>query len=99
VIGKLISPTIIRCWRIQVPEAAVRDRACDAEDDDPSPAVLHFRGGRRSISKEVYPDLDVFFEDLAKTYRKAVEGVLRRRLPLSAVRRHRVGPISARRMN
>jgi 5-methyltetrahydropteroyltriglutamate--homocysteine methyltransferase len=38
----------------------------------PSPAVLHFRGGRRSISKEVYPDLDVFFQDLAKTYRKAV---------------------------
>ena len=39
----------------------------------PSPAVLHFRGGRRAISKEVYPDLDAFFEDLAKTYRKAVK--------------------------
>jgi 5-methyltetrahydropteroyltriglutamate--homocysteine methyltransferase len=39
----------------------------------PSPAVLHFRGGRKAISKEVYPDLDVFFEDLAKTYRKAVK--------------------------
>src|SRR5712664_2618578 len=39
----------------------------------PSPAVLHFRGGRRSISKEVYPDLAVFFEDLAKPYRKAVK--------------------------
>jgi 5-methyltetrahydropteroyltriglutamate--homocysteine methyltransferase len=39
----------------------------------PSPAVLHFRGGRKSISKEVYPDLDVFFQDLAKTYRKAVK--------------------------
>ncbi len=39
----------------------------------PSPAVLHFRGGRKSISKEVYPDLDVFYEDLAKTYRKAVK--------------------------
>jgi 5-methyltetrahydropteroyltriglutamate--homocysteine methyltransferase len=39
----------------------------------PSPAVLHFRGGRRSISKEVYPDLDPFFEDLAKTYRKAIK--------------------------
>src|SRR6202166_1757730 len=38
----------------------------------PSPAVLHFRGGRKSISKQVYPELDVFFEDLAKTYRKAV---------------------------
>src|ERR1700730_6739118 len=26
----------------------------------PSPAVLHFRGGRKSISKDVYPDIDVF---------------------------------------
>src|SRR5450631_1648856 len=32
----------------------------------PSPAVLHFRGGRRAISKDVYPDLDPFFEDLGK---------------------------------
>jgi 5-methyltetrahydropteroyltriglutamate--homocysteine methyltransferase len=39
----------------------------------PSPAVLHFRGGRKSISREVYPDIEVFFEDLAKTYRKAVK--------------------------
>ena len=39
----------------------------------PSPAVLHFRGGRNAISKEVYPDLDGFFEDLAKTYRKVVK--------------------------
>lgn len=39
----------------------------------PSPAVLHFRGGRKAISSEVYPDLDGFFEDLAKTYRKAVK--------------------------
>src|ERR1700724_1199097 len=37
------------------------------------PAVMHSRGGRRAISKEVYPDLDAFFEDLAKTYRKAVK--------------------------
>ena len=39
----------------------------------PSPAVLHFRGGRNAISKEVYPDLDIFYEDVAKTYRKAVK--------------------------
>ena len=39
----------------------------------PSPTVLHFRGGRKLISKQVYPDLDLFFEDLAKTYRKAVK--------------------------
>ncbi len=38
----------------------------------PAPGVLHFRQGRRSISKEVYPDLEVFFDDLANAYRKAV---------------------------
>jgi len=27
----------------------------------PSPAVLHFRGGRKAISKDVYPDLDAFY--------------------------------------
>jgi 5-methyltetrahydropteroyltriglutamate--homocysteine methyltransferase len=39
----------------------------------PSPAVLHFRGGRKAISKDIYPDLDAFYEDLGKTYRKAVK--------------------------
>ena len=24
----------------------------------PSPSVLHFRGGRKAISKDVYPDMD-----------------------------------------
>jgi 5-methyltetrahydropteroyltriglutamate--homocysteine methyltransferase len=38
----------------------------------PSPSVLHFRGGRAGISREAYPDLDQFFEDLAQAYRKAV---------------------------
>ena len=38
----------------------------------PAPSVLHFRGGRKGISKEVYPDLDAFFDDLAKAYRKAI---------------------------
>jgi len=41
----------------------------------PSPSMLHFRGGRKSISKEVYPDLEPFFEYLAKTYRKAVKAL------------------------
>jgi 5-methyltetrahydropteroyltriglutamate--homocysteine methyltransferase len=38
----------------------------------PSPSVLHFRGGRKAISTEVYPDLAPFFDDLALTYRKAI---------------------------
>jgi len=39
----------------------------------PSPSVLHFRGGRAGISKDVYPDLDVFFDDLARAYARAVQ--------------------------
>jgi 5-methyltetrahydropteroyltriglutamate--homocysteine methyltransferase len=38
----------------------------------PSPAVLHFRQGRRSISKDIYPDLDAYYDDLGNAYRKAV---------------------------
>ena len=39
----------------------------------PAPPVLHFRGGRKSISEQAYPDLDEFFDDLGKMYRKAVK--------------------------
>jgi len=39
----------------------------------PSPTVLHFRGGRKLISRDVYPGLGAFYEDLGKTYRKAVK--------------------------
>ncbi len=35
----------------------------------PSPTMLHFRGGRGAISKEVYPDLDAFYADVAAAYR------------------------------
>jgi 5-methyltetrahydropteroyltriglutamate--homocysteine methyltransferase len=38
----------------------------------PAPSVLHFRGGRPAISKEVYPDMDSFFADTAEAYSKAV---------------------------
>lgn len=38
----------------------------------PSPSVLHFRGGRDSISSKTYPDLDAFFADTAEAYAQAV---------------------------
>ena len=38
----------------------------------PAPNVLHFRQGRRAISKDVYPDLDAFFDDVADAYREAL---------------------------
>ena len=39
----------------------------------PSPTVAHFRAGRIKISKDVYPDLDQYYEDLGKAYAKAVK--------------------------
>ena len=38
----------------------------------PSPTMVHFRGGRAAIDLEAYPDLDVFFADLAACYRAEI---------------------------
>jgi len=38
----------------------------------PAPSTLHFRQGRNLISKEIYPALDAFFDDLAAAYRAAI---------------------------
>jgi 5-methyltetrahydropteroyltriglutamate--homocysteine methyltransferase len=34
----------------------------------PSPTMLHFRGGRAGISREHYPDLEPFWQDVADAY-------------------------------
>ena len=39
----------------------------------PSPSVLHFRGGRRAVSAEIYPEMEEFYRDLGLAYRGAVE--------------------------
>ncbi len=39
----------------------------------PSPSVLHFRGGRKAVSTEVYPGMDEFYHDLGEAYLKAVK--------------------------
>ncbi|KAK7538503.1 uncharacterized protein J3D65DRAFT_552569 [Phyllosticta citribraziliensis] len=39
----------------------------------PSPTMVHFRGGRASIDIDSYPDLDVFFEDLARVYQQELD--------------------------
>jgi 5-methyltetrahydropteroyltriglutamate--homocysteine methyltransferase len=38
----------------------------------PSPPVVHFFGGRLAIDKNVYPDLDEFWADLAAAYREEI---------------------------
>ena len=39
----------------------------------PSPSVLHFRGGRKAVSQEVYPDMEEFYHDLGLAYAGAVQ--------------------------
>ncbi len=41
----------------------------------PSPTMLHFRGGRKAISEEVYPEIEDFFADLARAYREEIAGL------------------------
>ncbi len=38
----------------------------------PSPSMLHLRGGRDAISRDVYPDLEEFWADVATAYRQAI---------------------------
>ena len=39
----------------------------------PSPSVLHFRGGRKAVSQNVYPDMEEFYHDLGVAYAGAVQ--------------------------
>jgi 5-methyltetrahydropteroyltriglutamate--homocysteine methyltransferase len=41
----------------------------------PSPTMLHFRGGRKAISEAAYPDIDKFFDDVAKLYRDEIKAL------------------------
>jgi len=38
----------------------------------PAPSTLHFRQGRQSIDKRVYPDIDGYFHDVGLAYQKAI---------------------------
>jgi len=43
----------------------------------PSPSMLHLRGGRASISREIYPDIEAFWSDVAAAYREAIAQLAR----------------------
>ena len=38
----------------------------------PSPSMVHYRGGRAAIDKDVYPDLEMFWKDLTDAYAEEV---------------------------
>jgi 5-methyltetrahydropteroyltriglutamate--homocysteine methyltransferase len=41
----------------------------------PSPTILHMRGGRAAIDKRAYPDIDSFYDDLARVYREEIHAL------------------------
>jgi 5-methyltetrahydropteroyltriglutamate--homocysteine methyltransferase len=41
----------------------------------PSPSLVHFRTGRGGVDRAAYPDMDVFFADLARVYREEIAGL------------------------
>ena len=41
----------------------------------PSPTMLHFRGGREAISRTAYPDMELFFADVAAAYRAEIRAL------------------------
>jgi 5-methyltetrahydropteroyltriglutamate--homocysteine methyltransferase len=41
----------------------------------PSPTMVHFRGGRKSIDINSYPDMDMFFADLATAYKQEIDNL------------------------
>jgi 5-methyltetrahydropteroyltriglutamate--homocysteine methyltransferase len=41
----------------------------------PSPTMVHFRGGRKAIDIDAYPDMEQFFDDLAQCYRDELKSL------------------------
>ncbi|HZL59717.1 MAG TPA: 5-methyltetrahydropteroyltriglutamate--homocysteine S-methyltransferase [Stellaceae bacterium] len=41
----------------------------------PSPSTMHFRGGRKAIDQQAYPDMAEFYADLARVYSEEVKGL------------------------
>jgi 5-methyltetrahydropteroyltriglutamate--homocysteine methyltransferase len=41
----------------------------------PSPSMVHYRGGNAAIDRDVYPDIDAFWSDLAAAYRQEIKAV------------------------
>ncbi len=44
----------------------------------PSPTMLHFRGGRGAVSRDAYPEMEAFFDDVAAAYRAELKSLGKR---------------------
>jgi 5-methyltetrahydropteroyltriglutamate--homocysteine methyltransferase len=76
VTGKLGHPNSIQVDDFRFLEECIKDKAGTGANTIttkvciPSPTMVHFRGGRESIDSTAYPDLEPFFEDLARVYQE-----------------------------
>jgi 5-methyltetrahydropteroyltriglutamate--homocysteine methyltransferase len=41
----------------------------------PSPSMVHYRGGNAAIDRDVYPDIDAFWDDLVLAYQQEMKAV------------------------
>ena len=41
----------------------------------PSPSMVHYRGGNAAIDRDVYPEIDTFWDDLVLAYQQQMKGV------------------------
>ena len=41
----------------------------------PSPSMIHYRGGRRAVDPDVYPDMEEFYRDLSHVYAQEISGL------------------------
>jgi len=67
--GRLARPAPIFVEHFRFVKGATRRTA---KQTIPSPSMMHFRGGRRAISADAYPDMEAFYADLARVYREEV---------------------------
>jgi 5-methyltetrahydropteroyltriglutamate--homocysteine methyltransferase len=58
-------------------EFLAAETTCMPKVTIPSPTMVHFRGGRKTIDIAAYPDLDEFFADLARCYREEIASLYR----------------------
>lgn len=77
VTGKLGHPKAIQVEDFKFLEKTIAEAGGNATTKVciPSPTMVHFRGGRASIDIEAYPDLDEFFEDLARVYQEELDSL------------------------
>jgi len=77
VTGKLGHPKPIQVDDFKFLEQAIKANGGGATTKVciPSPTMVHFRGGRASIDIEAYPNLDEFFEDLARVYQEELDSL------------------------